>query len=116
GREEWLKPYTDKTIQGLAQAGVRSLDIVCPGFSADCLETLEEIDEQNREIYMHAGGERYHYIPALNDRPDHIQAITGLALRHLQGWVQPAGAWNAEQAQAEADASAARAAAMGAGR
>jgi ferrochelatase len=116
GREEWLKPYTDKTIQGLAKAGVRSLDVVCPGFSADCLETLEEIDEQNREIYMHAGGERYRYIPALNDRPDHIQAIAGLALQHLQGWVQPAGAWSLEQARSEAEASAQRAAAMGAGR
>jgi ferrochelatase len=116
GREEWLKPYTDKTIEGLAKSGLRSLDIICPGFSADCLETLEEIDEQNREIFLHAGGERYHYIPALNDRPDHIQAITGLALRHLQGWVQPAGAWSPERARAEADASAARAAAMGAGR
>jgi ferrochelatase len=112
GREEWLKPYTDKTIQEMAKSGIRSLDVVCPGFSADCLETLEEIDEQNREIFLHAGGERYRYIPALNDRPDHIQAIAGLALRHLQGWIVPAGAWSPERARAEAEASARRAAAM----
>src|SRR4029079_6776014 len=100
----------------MAKEGIRRLDVVSPGFSADCLETLEEIDEQNREIFLHAGGERYHYIPALNDRPDHIQAIAGLVLRHLQGWVHPAAAWSPERARAEADASAARAAAMGAGR
>jgi len=112
GREEWLKPYTANTIQELARAGVRSLDVVCPGFSADCLETLEEIDEQNREIYVHAGGERYRYIPALNDRPDHVQALAGVALRHLQGWVTAPGAWSAERAQKAADATARRAAAM----
>jgi protoporphyrin/coproporphyrin ferrochelatase len=114
GREEWLKPYTDKTIQAMAKAGIKSLDVVCPGFSADCLETLEEIDEQNREIYLHAGGERYRYIPALNDRPDHIEAIAGLVLRHLQGWVEPPGAWNAERARTAAEDTERRAAAMGA--
>ncbi|HEX7181716.1 MAG TPA: ferrochelatase [Thermoanaerobaculia bacterium] len=110
GKEEWLKPYTDKTITAMAKAGIRSLDVVCPGFSADCLETLEEIDEQNREIFLHAGGERYRYIPALNDRPDHIQAIAGLVLRHLQGWVEPA--WNEERAESEAAFADGRAAAM----
>lgn len=89
GKEEWIKPYTDKTITAMAQAGVRHLDVVCPGFSADCLETLEEIDEQNREVFLHAGGERYRYIPALNDRPDHIRAIADLVLRNLQGWIKP---------------------------
>jgi ferrochelatase len=66
---------------------VRSLDVICPGFSADCLETIEEIDEQNREIFLHAGGERYRYIPALNDRPDHVRFLTGLVIRNLQGWM-----------------------------
>ena len=89
GKEEWLKPYTDKTITAMAQAGIRHLDVVCPGFSADCLETLEEIDEQNREIFLHAGGERYRYIPALNDRPDHIRMLASLVQRHLQGWIEP---------------------------
>ena len=109
GKEEWLKPYTDKTMQGMAKAGVRSLDVICPGFSADCLETIEEIDEQNREIFLHAGGERYRYIPALNDRPDHVRFLADLAIRNLQGWVEPAGAWNEERARHEAEASARRA-------
>lgn len=112
GKEEWLKPYTDKTIQAMAKAGIRSLDVVCPGFSADCLETLEEIDEQNREIYLHAGGESYRYIPALNDRPDHIRAIAGLVLRHLQGWMEAPGAGSAERALAEAGARERRAAVL----
>lgn len=105
GKEEWLKPYTDKTMQAMARAGVRSLDVICPGFSADCLETLEEIDEQNREIFLHAGGERYRYIPALNDRPDHIRFLADLALRNLHGWIEPDWA----RARAEAEASARRA-------
>jgi ferrochelatase len=109
GREEWLKPYTDKTMQGMAKSGVRSLDVICPGFSADCLETIEEIDGMNREIFLHAGGERYRYIPALNDRPDHMRFLADLAIRNLQGWVEPAGAWDAERARAEAEASARRA-------
>ncbi len=102
GKEEWLKPYTDKTITALAQSGIRGLDVVCPGFSADCLETIEEIDEQNREIFLHAGGERYRYIPALNDRPDHIRVLADLVLRNLQGWIEPAAAWNAARAREEA--------------
>jgi len=110
GREEWLKPYTDRTIRAMAGSGIRSLDVVCPGFSADCLETIEEIDEQNREIFLHAGGERYRYIPALNDRPDHIQALTEIVLHHLQGWVQ--ATWNTEERRAAAVASARRAEAM----
>jgi ferrochelatase len=88
GKEEWIKPYTDKTIEAMAKSGIRSLDVVCPGFSADCLETLEEIDQLNREVFEHAGGEHYRYIPALNDRPDHIQALTGVILRNLGGWTE----------------------------
>lgn len=102
GKEEWLKPYTDKTITAMAKAGIRKLDVVCPGFSADCLETIEEIDEQNREIFLHAGGERYRYIPALNDRPDHIRFIADLVLRNLQGWIQSSAEWNEEEARREA--------------
>jgi protoporphyrin/coproporphyrin ferrochelatase len=109
GKEEWIKPYTDKTIEGMAKSGIRSLDVVCPGFSADCLETLEEIDGLNREIFLHNGGERYRYIPALNDRPDHVQALAGLVLRNLQGWVEPAAARNEEQVLREAVASRQRA-------
>ena len=92
GREEWLRPYTDQTIRQLAADGVRRLDVVCPGFSADCLETIEEIDEENRAVFLAAGGERYRYVPALNDRPDHVRALAELALESLHGWVAPAAA------------------------
>lgn len=102
GKEEWIKPYTDKTIEAMAKSGIKSLDVVCPGFSADCLETLEEIDQLNREIFLHNGGERYRYVPALNDRPDHVQALSGLILRNLQGWAEPAGQWNEGQVREEA--------------
>lgn len=103
GKEEWLKPYTDKTVAAMARSGIRSIDVICPGFSADCLETLEEMDEQNREIFLHAGGERFRYIPCLNDRPDHMRAIADVTLRHLQGWVEAPGAWSEESARAAAD-------------
>lgn len=89
GKEEWIKPYTDKTVEGLARSGVRSLDVVCPGFSADCLETLEEIDGLNREIFLHHGGERFRYVPALNDRPDHLRMLAGLVRSNLAGWIVP---------------------------
>jgi protoporphyrin/coproporphyrin ferrochelatase len=89
GREEWLRPYTEETLRALAAGGARSLDVICPGFSADCLETLEEIDGLNREIFLHAGGERYRYIPALNDRPDHLRLLADLVKRNLAGWIEP---------------------------
>ena len=86
GREEWLQPYTDKTLEAMAKDNVKSVDVFCPGFSADCVETLEEIDMLNREIFMQAGGEKFQYIPALNDNEDHIEAIYQLAINHMQGW------------------------------
>jgi ferrochelatase len=88
GREEWLQPYTDKTLEILPGQGVSSVDVFCPGFSADCVETLEEIDMLNREIFFDAGGKSFQYIPALNAEDAHIQAITELALKHMQGWEQ----------------------------
>ena len=91
GREEWLKPYTIETLGELARQGVDSVDVICPGFSADCLETLEEIEEENRHAYEEAGGKNYHYIPALNDRTDHIEALANLVQRHCQGWSDGAG-------------------------
>ena len=111
GREEWIKPYTDRTIEGLAKGGVGSLDVICPGFSADCLETLEEIDIQNREIFEEHGpdGARFRYIPALNERPDHLDALSALVLQHLQGWAAPAGAYADKAAREEAAASRRRA-------
>ena len=86
GREEWLKPYTDETLKGFPQQGVKSVQVICPGFSADCLETIEEIGQENREYFMESGGERYEYIPALNAEPTHIDALEKLILKHLQGW------------------------------
>jgi protoporphyrin/coproporphyrin ferrochelatase len=112
GKEEWIKPYTDKTVAVLARSGVRSLDVVCPGFSADCLETLEEIDGLNREIFLHAGGEQFRYIPALNVRSDHLRALADLVRRNLAGWVEPRDSWDAAAEQREAEASCQRAEAM----
>ena len=86
GREEWLKPYTIETLREFGKQGVDSVDVICPGFSADCLETLEEIEEENRHAYLEAGGKEYHYIPALNDRADHIQALLEIIQQHCQGW------------------------------
>ncbi len=88
GKEEWLRPYTDETMKKLGSERLPSVDVVCPGFSVDCLETLEEIDGLNREIFTHAGGGEYRYVPCLNDRPDHVAALADVALRHLGGWVR----------------------------
>ena len=78
GREEWLQPYCDETLRELPGRGVKSLDVVCPGFSADCLETLEEMDIQNRQLFMQAGGERFNYIPCLNDDRQHLEFLAEL--------------------------------------
>jgi ferrochelatase len=86
GREEWLQPYTDKTLEKLGQEGVQSIDVFCPGFSSDCVETLEEIDMENRAIFIEAGGKNFSYIPALNSTPSHIHALTNIAMMHMQGW------------------------------
>jgi ferrochelatase len=75
GREEWLKPYADHRLIALAKDGIKRVDVVCPGFSADCLETLDEINRENRDIFLKAGGEEFHYIPALNDSDEHIEAL-----------------------------------------
>lgn len=78
GKEEWLKPYTDATLEELAKSGVKNLMILSPAFSADCLETIEELGVENRDIFLTNGGTNYHYIPALNTRDDHLDAIEGL--------------------------------------
>nr|AAC60760.1 HemH [Yersinia enterocolitica (type O:8)]prf//2208415B ferrochelatase [Yersinia enterocolitica] len=83
GREPWLTPYTDETLKSLPSQGVKHIQLICPGFSADCLETLEEIKEQNREIFLHAGGEKFEYIPALNDDKGHIDLLEQLVRDHL---------------------------------
>ena len=116
GREEWLKPYTDVTVRAMARAGVATLDVVSPAFSADCLETLEELAGLNREFWEEAGGDPagYRYLPCLNDRDDHLELLTGLVLRNLQGWVAPPGEWNEEAAHQAAEASRRRAEALAA--
>ena len=87
GAQEWLQPYTDKTVERLAKEGVRQIAIVNPGFSADCIETLEEIDGEVREIFMHAGGERFSHIPCLNDSDEGMDVIETVVRRELQGWL-----------------------------
>jgi ferrochelatase len=82
GREPWLMPYTDETLKMLAEKGVKHIQVMCPGFSADCLETLEEMAVQNREVFMEAGGAKYEYIPALNDDPAHIAMMANLIDRY----------------------------------
>lgn len=86
GREQWLQPYTDGTVRALAAQGVKRLDVACPGFAVDCLETLEEIAMQNREFFLAAGGEDLRYIPALNDSPDQVDSLAALVMRHGGGW------------------------------
>jgi ferrochelatase len=87
GFDEWLQPYTDKTVEQLAKDGVRRIAVVTPGFSADCLETLEEIAQENAEIFAHAGGEHFAAVPCLNDSDGGMDVIRQLVLRELQGWV-----------------------------
>ncbi|MGN8114693.1 ferrochelatase [Labrys sp. 22185] len=87
GKEEWLKPYTDETVEGLAKSGVKRLAIVAPGFVADCLETLEELGEENKEIFQHNGGEHFAYLPCLNDSPAGQRVLEHVVGRELQGWV-----------------------------
>ena len=110
GKAKWLTPYTEPTLVELARQGVKRIDVMCPGFTADCLETLEEIDQEARAAYLEAGGETFHYIPCLNDQHEWLAALSAIALRHLQGW--PSGA-DAVDSAAQA-AQRARALAMGA--
>lgn len=82
GKEEWLQPYCDKTLQALPRQGVEAVDVICPGFSADCLETLEEISETNRDLFFEAGGKSFRYIPALNDSEAHVAVLRDV----LKSW------------------------------
>ena len=87
GPEEWLQPYTDKTVEKLAKEKVEHLQIIAPGFSSDCLETIEELDGENREIFEEHGGKKFSYIPCLNDQKDHINLISHLIKNELKGWI-----------------------------
>jgi ferrochelatase len=78
GKAKWLQPYCIETLQSLPKQGIKKIDVVCPGFAVDCLETLEEIEITNKDYFMAAGGEIYHYIPALNDSDDHVKVMVDL--------------------------------------
>lgn len=86
GAARWLEPYTEPTLKALAAQGVTDVDVVCPGFLADCLETLEEISEECRDAFLEAGGRQFRYIPALNDHPAWVAGLTEIVDKHLQGW------------------------------
>jgi ferrochelatase len=87
GREEWLKPYTVNHVAELARQGVTNIAVIAPAFSADCIETLEEIEGEIRESFLHAGGKEFTYIPCLNDAPDHIAALVQIIEANLAGWL-----------------------------
>jgi len=91
GRAKWLQPYTEPSLVKMARAGVPRVDVVCPGFTSDCLETLEEIGIEARDAFLGAGGKEFHFISCLNDRPEWITALSELALRHMQGWPTSGG-------------------------
>ncbi|MDR2219173.1 MAG: ferrochelatase [Methylobacillus sp.] len=112
GRAEWLRPYFAPTLEHLGKNDVRRVDVICPGFAGDCLETLEEIGIEGKITFLGAGGKEYHYIPALNERDDWLHALTNIAERHLQGWLHG----GAEQGKAALEQSRLRAMAMGAKR
>lgn len=105
GKAEWLQPYTDKTLQALPDEGIKSVDVICPGFAADCLETLEEIQQENRDYFLEAGGETYHYIPALNATSKHIQALADVIQTHTQGWLETSKHWDRHKQQKQAESS-----------
>ena len=86
GAAEWVKPYTDATLRALGKEGVGRVDVCCPGFAADCLETLEEISLEARDAFLHAGGKEFHYIPTTNDTPAWMTALSIIALEQLEGW------------------------------
>ena len=96
GREEWLRPYTDHQVMAFGDKGMKNIDVVCPGFASDCLETLEEIAMQNHEFFQEHGGEQLRYIPALNAREDHARALSRLVENHASGWPETIAAEDPE--------------------
>ena len=101
GPREWLRPYTSETLQELAANGIKNVSVICPGFSADCLETLEEINIQYRALFMAGGGKQFTYIPALNDHPLHIECLTGIIKKHCQGWPETSPGYDAAALEKE---------------
>jgi ferrochelatase len=99
GKTEWIKPYTTATLEALGKQGIKRVDVVCPGFVADCLETLEEIAMEGKADFQHAGGGDFHFIPCLNARPDWIAALGELIMGNLQGWLDKPDAAKLEQSR-----------------
>lgn len=114
GKAPWLKPATDQTLMQLAHNGIHTVDIICPGFSADCLETLEEINIENRDIFLQGGGVDFGYIECLNDQAEHIKALCDLIQQHSFGWPETMPTWDAGQRAVEAKKTRERALNMGA--
>jgi ferrochelatase len=112
GRAEWLQPYTDKTLEALGKKGTRRIDVICPGFGADCLETLEEIADEGRTAFLNAGGSEFQYIPVANDTQAFVSALTEIAREHLVGWVSES--WDRDAAKRDGEQSLLRAKALGA--
>jgi ferrochelatase len=113
GKAKWLEPYTEPTLRALATQGEQRVDVICPGFVSDCIETLEEIAMEGRQAFLNSGGKEFNYIPCLNDRMSWVRALSDLALRHLQGW--PTQVADLRQAQEQAALTAQRAARREAG-
>lgn len=107
GKAEWLKPYLASTLEELGKQKLKRIDVACPGFSSDCLETLEEIAMEGKEIFQHHGGGEYHYIPALNEDEPWIHAMCDIALENLSGWVS--AEWDKDAAKKAAEMTALRA-------
>lgn len=112
GKAEWLQPYTDATLEKLAKSGTQRVDIICPGFAADCLETLEEIAMEGKETFLHGGGKTFNYLPVANDSEPFIRALMQVALENLGGWVS--AQWDKTTAAQNLAASAAHARSLGA--
>jgi ferrochelatase len=100
GRTPWIRPFTDEVVVQLASQGTKRLAVCCPCFVADCLETLEEIAMQNREMFLTHGGEAFDYVPCLNSSPGHVDALEDVVVRHSQGWPELSGAWSDDTARA----------------
>jgi len=114
GREEWLRPYANEMIAELGRDGSERIDVVCPGFAADCLETLEEIAMQNAALFRRCGGGSLNYIPALNARDDHVAFLSQLIEKHAGGWPESSTDWSASESARKRDKSRQRAFALGA--
>jgi ferrochelatase len=114
GREQWLKPYTDETLRQWGKDKVGNIDVICPGFAVDCLETLEEIEMQNAELFASSGGGELRYVPALNAREDHVAFLSRLIEKNVAGWPEASTDWSLSETSRQMEKSLQRAREMGA--